>query len=841
MIRSTIATWLVGLSLALCSSPALAQPTWIALDVGRLPGGGGEAMDINNPGDIVGYSHVGPGLTSPIHAFLWTRSDGTLDLGTLGGTTSSAYGINDARQVVGMADTGGGQSHAFIWTAASGMVDLGTLGGTFSRATAINNHGVIIGSWATSDTSNYRPFRWTSATGMVDLTTAMGAAGFTFLHAINDLGDIVGSDANGAFIWTPARGRTNLPGASNLRLDLNNRSQVAATRTASTSPIVWTAAGGFADVAAPSPAFSEAIDDNGLVALGYYPFGSGAGPGVAVSSSEGPFYPLSTASGDWRGLPRAISAAGVVGSGDGGPYFWCRGGAPTIADAAAAPNLLQPATGQLVTVGVNYAATGRCGHTTNFLEVYSNEPDEGNHDGLPDIVIVDTHTVRLRAEHLASGSGRTYTIRIRSIDDYGYAATQAITVHVPVSGGGGGMTGVTLTTSVPSPQPAGTSIVLSAFGVGGVPPYAYRFWAHSWVTGTWQVLCDWSTASTCVWPAATVGGHDLLVEARRDFLTSGVEVRASTSFQITSGGGGGGPMTDVTLTTNEPAPQPTGSLITLSASGAGGTAPYSYRFWIQPWATAQWEIVRDWSTTSTFTWVPTVAGGYNLAVDARSSGGTVAEVQSGRTYQITAGGGGSGHTMTGVSVATNVPSPQALGTGVILTASGSGGTEPYAYRFWVQPWASGVWQIVQDWSPTARHAWIPTVAGGYNLTVEARSAGASDPDVHTTITFSVTGDRSAVDVMTAVTLTQSPSGPQGPGTLVTWAAAGSGGAEPYSYRFWVQPWGGTWQIVRDWSESSVWEWQPTVVGGYNVAVEGRSRGAVAAQVQVSDVFLLSAP
>lgn len=737
MMRSTIATWLVGLSLALCSSPALAQPTWVSLDVGRLPGGGGEAMDINNPGDIVGYSHVDPRVTSPIHAFLWTRSDGTLDLGTLGGTTSSAYGINDARQVVGMADTAGGQSHAFMWTAASGMVDLGTLGGTFSRATAINNHGVVIGSWAPSDASNYRPFRWTSATGMVDLTTAMGAVGYTFLHAINDLGEIVGSDGNGAFIWTPAQGRTHLPGASNLRLDINNRSQVAATRTAMTSPIVWTAAGGFADVAASSPAFSEAIDDSGLVALAYYPFGSGTGTGVAVSSVGGTFYPLSTATGDWLGLPRAISAAGVVGSGDGGPYFWCRGGAPTIADAAATPNLLQPATGQLVTVRVNYTATGRCGQTTNFLEVYSNEPDEGNHDGLPDIVVVDTHTVRLRAEHLASGSGRTYTIRIRSIDDYGYAATQTITVQVPVSGDG--------------------------------------------------------------------------------------------------------PMTEVTLTTSEPAPQPTGTSITLSASGTGGTAPYSYRFWIQSWATGQWEIVRDWSTTSTFTWVPTVAGGYNLAVDARSSGGTVAEVQRGRTYQITADGGGGGGTMTGVSLETSVPSPQAVGTGVILTASGSGGTQPYAFRFWIQPWASGVWQIVQDWSSVSRYAWIPTVAGGYNVTVEARGAGASDPEVQTTITFNLTGAVSVVEVMTAVTLAQSPSGPQAPGTVVTWTASGRGGVEPYSYRFWVQPWGGTWQIVRDWSPSSVWEWQPTAVGGYNVAVEGRSSGAIAAHVQVSDVFILSAP
>jgi probable HAF family extracellular repeat protein len=59
------------------------------------------------------------------------------DLGTLGGTSSGAYGINNAGQVMGTAFTSGGVKHAFLYSEGS-MSDLGTLGGTHSEATGIN-------------------------------------------------------------------------------------------------------------------------------------------------------------------------------------------------------------------------------------------------------------------------------------------------------------------------------------------------------------------------------------------------------------------------------------------------------------------------------------------------------------------------------------------------------------------------------------------------------------------------------------------------------------------------------------------------------------------------------
>lgn len=94
--------------------------------------------------------------------------------------------------------------------------------------------------------------------------------------------------------------------------------------------------------------------------------------------------------------------------------------------------------------------------------------------------------------------------------------------------------------------------------------------------------------------------------------------------------------------------------------------------------------------------------------------------------------------MTGVTLTTNLPSAP-VGTPVVLTATGSGGTPPYVYRFWVQPWG-GDWQVVRDWAAGATHTWTPTAPGGYNVWVQARRSTSPDPahEVQTGVNFVVT-------------------------------------------------------------------------------------------------------
>lgn len=137
------------------------EPAGGFTSLGSLGGNLSIAEDINERGEIVGRSWDRNGEE---RVFLWRPGQGMMDLGTLGGLMSinSAYGINDAGQVVGMSD-----GRAFIWDQANGMRELG-IGGSWSAAYDINAAGVVVGEFTGTDGVT-RGFRWTSSGGMEDL------------------------------------------------------------------------------------------------------------------------------------------------------------------------------------------------------------------------------------------------------------------------------------------------------------------------------------------------------------------------------------------------------------------------------------------------------------------------------------------------------------------------------------------------------------------------------------------------------------------------------------------------------------------------------------------------
>ena len=166
-------------------------------DLGTLPGGDySAAFAINDSGVVVGTSNT----STSTHGFSWTLAQGLSDLGTLpGGNASSALAINNQGQIVG--SSGG---HAALWSGDS-IQDLGTLGGATCEAHGINNTGAIVG---VSDTSSGpHAFLWQNG-AMQDLGVLSGDTSSRADH-INDSGVVVGaSEGSGgvrAFVSKEAR------------------------------------------------------------------------------------------------------------------------------------------------------------------------------------------------------------------------------------------------------------------------------------------------------------------------------------------------------------------------------------------------------------------------------------------------------------------------------------------------------------------------------------------------------------------------------------------------------------------------------------------------------------
>lgn len=187
-----------------------AQPVASMRDLGTLGGANSAALGVNNSKRTIGWSETASGAT---HAFSnYTRPFRlgsttyyqlvTTDLGTLGGTNSSALAINDHGVIVGWAQTAGNaRTDAYLCQQnAKGPVSyrtsLGQLGGgTTSVACDINNNGIVVGYGVLADGTTRHAFVWQSGVGMRDLNSLIPPnSGWVLAEArsINDAGDIVG-------------------------------------------------------------------------------------------------------------------------------------------------------------------------------------------------------------------------------------------------------------------------------------------------------------------------------------------------------------------------------------------------------------------------------------------------------------------------------------------------------------------------------------------------------------------------------------------------------------------------------------------------------------------------
>jgi len=110
---------------------------------------------------------------------------------------------------------------------------------------------------------------------------------------------------------------------------------------------------------------------------------------------------------------------------------------PVISNLRASPTTLWPPDHKLVDVTVSYQGSDNCGLGDTQLFVTSNEPAQSNekNDQSPDWQILDSNHIRLRAERLETGHGRTYTIMVTATDLSGNRTTAPIFVNVPKSMG----------------------------------------------------------------------------------------------------------------------------------------------------------------------------------------------------------------------------------------------------------------------------------------------------------------------------------------------------------------------------------------------------------------------
>ena len=291
--------------------PLAAAAQYTVTDLGTLPGGNfSQPFFIAKNGRIAGSSNLADGAS---HAVVWSKQQAT-DLGTLGGSNSIAFGVNEAGPAAGEAETStsdpngedfcGFQTHLIClpFQSANGvMTPLPTLGGNNGDATAINNRGEIAGfaENATPDPAcpapqvlQFEPVIWEN--GVIHKLPTIGGDPDGVAFMINDNGQAVG--ASGicttfnpinlynlvpvhALLWEKGKatdlgnlGGTTGQAGGNIALDINNQGRVVGNSDLSGDTtfhaFLWTRRTGMQDMGTLSgdvASLSISINDAGLI------------------------------------------------------------------------------------------------------------------------------------------------------------------------------------------------------------------------------------------------------------------------------------------------------------------------------------------------------------------------------------------------------------------------------------------------------------------------------------------------------------------------------------------------------------------------------------------------
>src|SRR5262249_31087054 len=122
------------------------------------------------------------------------------------------------------------------------------------------------------------------------------------------------------------------------------------------------------------------------------------------------------------------------------------------------------------------------------------------------------------------------------------------------------------------------------------------------------------------WTPAATGSYLMQVWARKVGSTASYDVYGTTNYMDVAVG----PAQITAINVNTALPARTGTAITWTATGVGGTAsPLQYRFLMYS-EVSGWTVLRDWSTQNSATWTPSASdvGNHLIQVWVRSAGST---------------------------------------------------------------------------------------------------------------------------------------------------------------------------------------------------------------------------
>ena len=380
----------------------------------------------------------------------------------------------------------------------------------------------------------------------------------------------------------------------------------------------------------------------------------------------------------------------------------------------------------------------------------------------------------------------TYTIDATVKDSTGAGSKKTMTYQVTEDP----LVINSFSTDCASPQIAGKAVKLTTNVTGGMGKLLIRY---SVFNGTaWNVIRDYSQDSNTLWLQNKPGNYKIAVDVKDE---NGKTANKGIDYTLNSNPL---PLNISRFSANVLTPQPKGTVINLSMGSSGYFKPVAYRYIVFNGST--WYVIQDWSTVSTTSWKPSIAGTYTLYCAVRDTQGQI--VTKSMPYVIT-----EGSTLAVTSLTSSKPTPQLKNTAISITASATGGTGSKLYRF--SAFDGTKWTMIKDYSSLTYATWTPTLPGNYKVWVDVKDTSG------TVVSKNMNYLINDLSNLAITSLTSSVSSPQNVNSSIAINALCKGAVGTTKYRFVVMKNGLT-NKVQEYSTSSVFNWKPTEPGDYEI-------------------------
>ena len=173
-----------------------------------------------------------------------------------------------------------------------------------------------------------------------------------------------------------------------------------------------------------------------------------------------------------------------------------------------------------------------------------------------------------------------------------------------------------------------------------------------------------------------------------------------------------------------------------------------------------------------------------------------------------------------VAVVADKAAPQVANTTITFTATRSGSTAPYLYKWFVSD--GSTWTTVGGWTSSQSFTWTPGVANANHrirVWIKASVNTADQAEVSVEQGFAITAPAPpAPALISSVALVADKAAPQVAKTTITFTATPSGGTTPALYK-WAVWEGSTWTTVGVWTSSQKFTWMPDLANpNYRIRV-----------------------